>query len=56
MNLDTKSYRIGETIKKNNLNLNLKLRWVCVIQKGGVEDENSLIKYLDNVVEVGGCN
>lgn len=43
MNLDTKSYEIAKTINKMK-NLNMKLRWVCVIQKNGIENEETLTR------------
>jgi uncharacterized Fe-S cluster-containing radical SAM superfamily protein len=53
MHLDTKSENISEGIlkcKENNSKFNIKLRWVCVLQKGGVENKITLEKYLDWVV------
>lgn len=53
MNLNTKSENVSEGIlhcKNNNPNFKLNLRWVCVLQKGGVEDKITLEKYLDWVV------
>jgi len=48
MYLDTQSDKIAETISNNKSKFNtLKFRFVCVLQKGGVEDIKTLKKYLD---------
>ncbi|KRW99387.1 hypothetical protein PPERSA_02499 [Pseudocohnilembus persalinus] len=56
MNLETKSHKIARSLQGMQFLRNLQLRWVCVIQKGGVQDEESLVRYLDDVVETGGCD
>lgn len=45
MGIDTQSEKILSCIHNNNINLNTRL--ICVLQKGGVEDSESLSKYLD---------
>lgn len=53
MNLDTKSELISLGInacKSDNEKFILSLRWICVIQKGGVENIETLEKYMDWVV------
>lgn len=52
MNLETKSTVISETMIKNpSVFKSLKLRWICVLQKGGVEGIGTLEKYLDFATE-----
>ncbi|MBY0457447.1 MAG: radical SAM protein, partial [Gemmataceae bacterium] len=47
MGLETHSERVAGTWADHRAELaNLSLRWVCVLQKGGVEDERSLRDYL----------
>mgnify|MGYP005989553653 CR=1 FL=1 len=54
MYLNTKSENISKTLYNYDSSFdNLKLRWVCVLQKGGVYDENTLEKYLKWVVDTG---
>lgn len=54
MGLDTCSERVAKTWKENRDRLGgLRLRWVGVLQKGGVSDEVSLAAYLDWVAETG---
>ncbi|VBB18721.1 molybdenum cofactor biosynthesis protein A, partial [Yasminevirus sp. GU-2018] len=51
MNLKTMADRIAKTYRINkSLFPDLKLRWVTVLQKGGVDSEETLVKYLDWVV------
>lgn len=45
MKIKTNSENIPLIIKQNNINL--KVRWICVLQKGGVENTETLIKYLN---------
>ena len=48
MYLDTQSDKIAKTISNNKSKfIILKFRFVCVLQKGGVEDIETLKKYLD---------
>jgi hypothetical protein len=54
MNLDTGSDAIAETWSTRGPNARrLKLRWICVLQRRGIEDRTSLARYLDWVVEHG---
>lgn len=54
MFLNTMSEKIADTFKRYKFIFNtLILRWVCVLQKGGVYDEYTLEKYLDWVIETG---
>ena len=54
MNLDTKSDLIANTLTNYSDQFSrLKMRWVCVLQKGGVHDEDTLKKYLDWVRSTG---
>jgi organic radical activating enzyme len=54
MSLDTGSERVAATWSKNRANLgSLRLRFICVLQKGGIEDEQSLSRYLDWAAELG---
>jgi molybdenum cofactor biosynthesis enzyme MoaA len=48
MGIDTRSERIAGSMRDVQ---GLTLRWVCVLQKGGVADEASLRRYLDWVAE-----
>ncbi len=50
MGLDTRSEKIAETLREVG---GLTLRWVCVLQKGGVADEAKLRRYLDWVGATG---
>lgn len=54
MYLNTQSENISETYIENRNKFNsLKLRWVCVLQKGGVHDETTLEKYINWVINTG---
>jgi wyosine [tRNA(Phe)-imidazoG37] synthetase (radical SAM superfamily) len=54
MNLPTRSEAIARTWSTTLPNLRrLKLRWICVLQRGGINDRNSLEQYLDWAVEGG---
>ncbi len=48
MGIDTRSERIASSIREIE---GLTLRWVCVLQQGGVADESRLRRYLDWVAE-----
>jgi molybdenum cofactor biosynthesis enzyme MoaA len=48
MGIDTRSERIASSIRDVQ---GLTLRWVCVLQQGGVADEARLRRYLDWVAE-----
>jgi molybdenum cofactor biosynthesis enzyme MoaA/aspartate/methionine/tyrosine aminotransferase len=48
MGIDTRSERIAGSMRDVQ---GLTLRWVCVLQKGGVADEAGLRRYLDWVAE-----
>jgi Molybdenum cofactor biosynthesis enzyme len=52
MYLDTKSEKIAKIYKMNSYS-KLKIRWICVLQKQGVENVETLKKYLDWVVDTG---
>lgn len=54
MNLEIESEKVALTWK-NNMQLfpKLKLRWICVLQKNGVDNIESLEKYLQWAVETG---
>ncbi|HEY1191010.1 MAG TPA: aminotransferase class I/II-fold pyridoxal phosphate-dependent enzyme, partial [Gemmata sp.] len=55
MHLETHSERVAHTWLAHRTRLvGLALRWVCVLQKGGVCDERTLRAYLGWVVETGG--
>ncbi|AYV75528.1 MAG: molybdenum cofactor biosynthesis protein A [Terrestrivirus sp.] len=57
MHLDTKSDRIGNVFKTHSDMFDkMRLRWVCVLQKNGVDSAETLNKYLDWVVENGGAS
>jgi molybdenum cofactor biosynthesis enzyme MoaA len=57
MYLDTKSDKIGNIFKTHsNMFDKMRLRWVCVLQKNGVDSEETLNKYLNWVVENGGAS
>lgn len=54
MGLDTGSERIAETWSRHRDRLpGLTLRWICVLQRGGVGDRESLERYLDWSAENG---
>lgn len=54
MYLDTMSDKVADTFRENStLFPKLQLRWVCVLQKGGVHNEDTLAKYLDWTVGTG---
>jgi len=54
MNLATQSELIANTWSTIRPRLlRLKLRWICVLQGGGVEDRSSLEQYLDWAAETG---
>ena len=52
MKLDTKSEEIAATVRKHTFE-HLTLRWVCVLQKGGVDSEEKIAEYLDWVAGTG---
>jgi molybdenum cofactor biosynthesis enzyme MoaA len=54
MNIETGSEHVARTwaAKRSRLQ-RLKLRWICVLQRGGVEDRASLESYLDWAAETG---
>ena len=54
MRLDTHSEQVAKTwsIIRSGLS-RLRLRWICVLQRGGIENRDSLMKYLDWAVEGG---
>lgn len=55
MRLAARAERVGETFAAHRAELSgLALRWVCVLQKGGVSDERGLREYLSWVVATGG--
>lgn len=51
MKLNTHSELIAHDVKKYGIPL--PIRWVCVLQKGGVDNETTLKDYLNWVVETG---
>lgn len=51
MHLDTLSEKIAETMKSMDSRINM--RWVCVLQKGGIDSEEKIGKYLDWVKSTG---
>lgn len=54
MHLDTKSERVAKVWEENRRLLKaLTLRWICVLQKNGINDRHSLERYLDWVVSTG---
>lgn len=54
MKLSTQSEEIAHTWSRVSSRLShLKLRWICVLQRGGIEDRDSLERYLDWAVEGG---
>ena len=52
MKLRTRADELAHTVK-NTSEHSLRLRWVCVLQRGGVQDVSTLEKYLDWVVSTG---
>jgi hypothetical protein len=54
MNLATGSEAIAKTWSTARLSFSrFKLRWICVLQRGGIEDRDSLERYLDWAIESG---
>ncbi len=54
MGLETRSERLTATWKAHRESWpDLELRWICVLQKGGIEDRASLEAYLDGAVRAG---
>jgi len=54
MKLETHSERVADTWSAIRSELSqLKLRWICVLQRGGIENRDSLTNYLDWAVESG---
>ena len=54
MKLSTRTEGVAATWSRMGSRLNrLKLRWICVLQHGGIEDRDSLERYLDWAVETG---
>jgi molybdenum cofactor biosynthesis enzyme MoaA len=54
MNLDTGSERIARSWVELGEGLTgLSLRWICVLQRGGIEDRDSLERYLEWAVKTG---
>jgi len=54
MRLSTRSEGVAATWSRMDLKLKrLKLRWICVLQRGGIQDRDSLERYLDWAVETG---
>ncbi len=54
MNLTTKSEEIANTWSVDRSSLcRLKLRWICVLQRGGIENRDLLERYLDWALESG---
>jgi molybdenum cofactor biosynthesis enzyme MoaA len=54
MGLETGSERVAATWAANRTSLSrLDFRWICVLQRGGVEDRASLSRYLDWAVGGG---
>lgn len=51
MNLDIDSERIANAISK--IDKNLILRWICVLQKGGIDSYESLQDYIDWTFNLG---
>jgi len=48
MHLETLSEEVAETWNFHRTDLTgLKMRWICVLQKGGIENQSSLRQYLD---------
>jgi len=47
MYLNTNSYKIAQTL--NKIDTNITLRWICVLQKGGVHNIETVEKYMDFV-------
>jgi pyruvate-formate lyase-activating enzyme len=52
MGLDTGSEKVAATWSRMH-DTGLRMRWVCVLQRGGVEDPESLARYLDWAVDTG---
>ena len=52
MGLDTGSQNVAATWDHIG-DPRLRMRWVCVLQRGGVEDRESLARYLDWAVTTG---
>lgn len=50
MNLDCRQDDLARTLRQGT---GPKLRWVCVLQRGGVEDEAGLARYLDMAADSG---
>jgi molybdenum cofactor biosynthesis enzyme MoaA len=54
MGVDTRSERIAATWSRSTRDWpRLKLRWICVLQRGGIEDRSGLEEYLDWSVSCG---
>jgi hypothetical protein len=53
MNLATRSEEIAKTWSTDPCIKRLKLRWICVLQQGGIENRPLLERYLDWAVEGG---
>lgn len=54
MHLQTQSELIARTWSGISSHLSrLKLRWICVLQRGGIEDRRTIEQYLDWTVETG---
>jgi molybdenum cofactor biosynthesis enzyme MoaA len=54
MGLDTGSERVAGTWEASRGEYSrLRLRWICVLQRGGVEDRGTLERYLDWAAESG---
>jgi wyosine [tRNA(Phe)-imidazoG37] synthetase (radical SAM superfamily) len=52
MHVDTFSERVANTMGKNNFD-RLKMRWVCVLQKGGVSNMDEIEEYIDWTISTG---
>jgi molybdenum cofactor biosynthesis enzyme MoaA len=53
MSLDTGSEALAQSWSMPSGTRQLKLRWICVLQRGGIEDRTSLERYLDWTVDLG---
>ena len=53
MHLRTESARLAETFARGGKWKQLQLRWVCVLQTGGVENRASLERYMDWAASTG---
>jgi len=54
MHLDTQSHKLAETWEQNRAALDgLRMRWVCVLQKSGVDSAEELSTYLDWAASTG---